>query len=72
MFSKSVAVLKVEYGVINIGEGNLCLQCKHLTVMLSVVASGLGSPLMIFILDFQVLCLRTWIRNDASNERPNV
>ena len=72
MFLKSSAMLKDEYGVINIGEGKLCLHFKHLTVMLSVFASGLGSPLMRCLLDLPVLCLRTGIRNDASNETPNV
>ena len=71
-FPKSIAVLKFEYGVMKIGDVNLCLQCRHLTVMLSVFASGLGSPLMIFILGVPVLCLRTGNRNDVSNETPNV
>lgn len=45
-FPNNVAVLKDLYGDINIGDGNLCLQSKHLTVMLNVFASGFGSPLM--------------------------
>ena len=43
-FPVSIAVLNERYGVMKIGEGNLCPQFKHFIVMLFVAASGAGSP----------------------------